>query len=66
MTVIHNKGFCFYCGDPTEEWEEIGNARIYWCGCRDGAKELRNMYDEMKEDTRNKAEKDGYERYSRW
>ena len=63
MTTIYNRGFCLACGQSTNNWEEIGHARFYWCGCQEGRNELRNMHEEMIEDARHKAEKDDYGAY---
>jgi hypothetical protein len=63
MFTVYNKGYCFYCGELTDNYEDVGHSRLYWCGCADGGRELEHYHREMMEDAQYEAERDEYRRY---
>jgi hypothetical protein len=61
MTV--NKGTCFNCGQPSEDYEEIGNVTLYVCSQRQCQRELRYELERAESEKRERAEEDDYSRY---
>lgn len=61
----HNRGSCFWCGRQVdkEDWEEIGNNRVWVCGSSECNRELRNEQRALGEEARQSAAEDDYERY---
>lgn len=61
--MTYNKGYCFNCGEPTENDEQIGSTTLYCCDKRECRKELREEYRSADQEKRDRAERDDYSRY---
>lgn len=55
---------CFYCGEETEDWDELSNGRIiYVCGDNLCQRELREINREIDAEAIDRADEDGYSKY---
>jgi hypothetical protein len=61
--MTYNKGYCFNCGEPTENDEQVGNTTLYCCDKPECRRELREERRSEKDEKISRAEDDGYSRY---
>lgn len=61
--MIYNKGYCFYCGEATENDEDIGNNTIYCCDKSECRHELKRERESERDEKIRRAEEDDYSRY---
>lgn len=64
MTAI-NRGSCFWCGAEvgSDDWDEIGDSRVWVCNEAECNRELRNEQRGAQEDRYYRAEQDEFMRY---
>lgn len=61
--MIYNKGTCFNCGQPSDNYEEIGNTTLYVCDRKECNRELREEMRSYESEKRERADEDNYNRY---
>lgn len=65
--MVENKkriNHCFNCGEETEDYEEMPNGRrVFVCASGKCERELRDEIRAMEDETRGRANEDGYSRY---
>jgi len=50
MVTVYNRGYCFNCGEPTDDDYDVGRVRLYCCTQRECQRELRDMEQEEREE----------------
>lgn len=60
----YNIGYCFNCGDPCDDEEEIGNTTVCCCSKKECLRELREERMAHESEKRERAQEDDYSRYN--
>jgi hypothetical protein len=56
-------GKCWFCGDPTDDWDYLGDRKVGLCAKRECASELRDGNRAIDEEAQFRAIDDNFDRY---